>query len=267
MGPRLREALGVLGPWLPGYYGWLAVGAALAVVAAAGALRKASLGRRALGALAIAFPCGLLGAVVLPGAVALVQGLPFLAHGLVAYAGFAGGVAGAWVACRVLRVPFVPLAGATAPALGVGILFTRIGCFVAGCDFGAPALLPWSVQYPHDSQAFRQQLRLGLVQPFQTLSLPVHPSPLYEAALGLLIYMSWRRVKGRPALIAWGVAASYAVGRSLVELTRGDLSRGLAGGVSTSQWISAAILLGAAISWWRAAPRSSASGAVASPSR
>src|SRR5262245_37159154 len=140
MGPRLRGALGEIGPWLPGYYGWLAIGATLAVFATAAALsRQDELPpRRALAALAVAFVAALIGSAVFPGLVALAQGRRFLAHGLVAYAGFAGGVLGAVVACRLLGVGFARLCDVTTPRLGIGIFFTRVGCLVAGCDFGAP---------------------------------------------------------------------------------------------------------------------------------
>jgi prolipoprotein diacylglyceryltransferase len=273
MGPRIREALGEAGPWLvPGYYGWLALGATLAMLAAGAALRRRRdvAHRRALAALAVAFACGLLGAVLFPGLVALAQGRDFLAHGLVAYGGFAGGVVGAVGACRLLRVDPVAVADAAAPSVGIGVAFTRVGCFVAGCDFGGPSALPWAVEYPSDSQAFRQHLRAGLVQPFELHSLPVHPAPLYEALLGLAIFFFWSRAPARGrGTVALGVAASYAAGRTLIELARGDLSRGAVLGLSTSQWISAAVLLACALalSWSRAGRRWSASRTSASSAR
>src|SRR5688500_673087 len=112
MGPRLREARGELGPWLPGYYGWLAVGAPLAAVATSSALRRHPElpARRCVGALAAAFVTALAASALLPGLFALARGRTFRAYGLVAYAGFAGGVLGAVAACRALRVDFARLA-------------------------------------------------------------------------------------------------------------------------------------------------------------
>jgi phosphatidylglycerol:prolipoprotein diacylglycerol transferase len=85
-------------------------------------------------------------------------------------------------------------------------------------------------------------------------SLPVHPTQLYEAAGCLLIAVllsRWtpknKRFDGQAALIA---LAAYALLRSVIELVRAD-DRGVYLGVSTSQWVSAAVLVAVAIAWRR----------------
>jgi len=58
--------------------------------------------------------------------------------GLVMYGGFIGAVVAAFIFFRLKRLPFLPYADAMAPSLGIGIFFTRIGCFLNGCCYGAP---------------------------------------------------------------------------------------------------------------------------------
>lgn len=142
---------------------------------------------------------------------------------------------------RAARVSVRRLADAMAlPAL-LGVAIVRIGCFCAGCCFGdvvghtdalahvsdpqwrlqvqtLPALspegLPWAVQFPAGSFAYRQQLALGLVEPGDARSLPVHPVQLYEStAVLLLCLVLWRlqRQSRRPGTLALAALAGYAL--------------------------------------------------------
>jgi prolipoprotein diacylglyceryltransferase len=81
--------------------------------------------------------------------------------------------------------------------------------------------------------------------------LAVHPTPVYELLLGLVLAaLSWlwlrRRYQRGQALdgrVFLGTAAGYAVGRFFIELLRGDLDRGIFWcGLSTSQLTSLAVL-------------------------
>src|SRR6185436_20397016 len=60
--------------------------------------------------------------------------------GLVAYGGFIGGFLGSWAYLRWKKIPLLPWADLVAPVLGTGLMFTRIGCYLYGCDYGR--LLP-----------------------------------------------------------------------------------------------------------------------------
>ena len=44
-----------------------------------------------------------------------------------------------------------------APALVLGLAFGRIGCFLNGCCFGAPAELPWAIRFPALSSHSKHQ--------------------------------------------------------------------------------------------------------------
>ena len=58
--------------------------------------------------------------------------------GLVAYGGFIGGFAGSFWYLRRRGVALLPWADVAVPSLASGLLLTRIGCYLFGCDFGKP---------------------------------------------------------------------------------------------------------------------------------
>jgi prolipoprotein diacylglyceryltransferase len=131
-----------------------------------------------------------------------------------------------------------------APA-GVLVAIARVGCFIAGCDYGQPTSLPWGVRYPSDSPAFARHRDAGWLRPEDTTSLPVHPTQLYEAALGVLVIavaISMERRAVRPGRAFAAAAMTYALGRVFIEMLRGDAERGGFGPLSTAQWLSLSIV-------------------------
>src|SRR5262252_6419583 len=97
------------------------------------------------------------------------------------FGGFVGGLLAGYATIRSRRWPLVPVLAAATPALAVGQLLGRIGCFLVGDDYGKPTALPWGVAFPEGSPP---------------TDVPVHPTQLYEAALlGILAWLliRWRR--------------------------------------------------------------------------
>jgi phosphatidylglycerol:prolipoprotein diacylglycerol transferase len=132
--------------------------------------------------------------------------------GLTLYGGIvAGTVAGLFVARRS-GLPMWVTADALSPSLALGMVFGRTGCFLNGCCYGHPTRLPWGVVFPPDSFA---GLEFGLV--------PVHPSQLYFAAAGLVLFVGiWiarRRVRV-PGVLFWSLVALLALVRIPLDLTR-----------------------------------------------
>jgi phosphatidylglycerol:prolipoprotein diacylglycerol transferase len=84
----------------------------------------------------------------------------------------------------------------------------------------------------------------------------VHPTQLYEAALGAVAAgvaaLVLRRRRRRDGLAFAAFLLVYAFGRFLIELLRGDHDRGHALGLSTSQWVSVAIVAALAAAALRA---------------
>ena len=83
--------------------------------------------------------------------------------GLVAYGGFLGGFVGALVFCRVKGIRLLAWADCAVPSLCTGLMITRIGCLLYGCDFGKPFDGKWSIVFPAGSPRVQPAARRGAV--------------------------------------------------------------------------------------------------------
>lgn len=119
--------------------------------------------------------------------------------GLVWYGGFFAAVALVLWRLHRERRPMLLYADAFAPALALAYGVGRLGCFIAGDDYGLPTNLPWGVAFPNGlppSTAYNLRTQFGVAVdpsvPDSTL-LAVHPTQLYEVALTLLLFaVLWR---------------------------------------------------------------------------
>lgn len=188
--------------------------------------------------------------------------------GLVAYGGFLGGFVTAWGFWRIKKIPLLPFADLVAPTLASGLMLTRIGCYLYGCDYGRPldddspnwlksagTFPQWNSEaFPtfacdqaiNGSPAYQHHLQqYPDLMVDRASSLPVHPTQLYESAAGLVLFVfaAWllthRKFRGQVLL---SVAGIYGIWRFLIEYLRDDPERGFVFGFSTSQLISLAIV-------------------------
>ncbi len=124
--------------------------------------------------------------------------------------------------------------------------FGRIGCFLGGCCYGIESRFGFTA---HNNPYIPE---INGVSRF--------PVQLLEAVLNALLFLSlliiYKKGKHSGKLI-FIYTASYAVIRFLLEFLRGDSARGGFLFLSTSQWISAA-LLPCVIFLWFAVSRKSA---------
>lgn len=119
---------------------------------------------------------------------------------------------------------------AIARATAAMISVSRLGCFVAGCDYGAATSSPLAIAYPPHTPAFLAQRLAGLIAPDATSTLPVHPTQLYEVVVGLVALFAARRIESsRDGDRLAAVLVVYALGRLVVDTMRGDLVRGALG--------------------------------------
>ena len=142
-----------------------------------------------------------------------------------------------YLAADQAKIPLLRLGDACAPSLALGVAITRVGCFAASCDYGKATDLPWAVVFTQ-----REATRLTGVP----LGVPLHPSQLYESALGVVLFVSFlalERRPRRPGRLIFAFAGLYSLGRFLLEYLRGDMDRGFWGPFSTSQWLSLLVLL------------------------
>jgi phosphatidylglycerol:prolipoprotein diacylglycerol transferase len=175
--------------------------------------------------------------------------------GLTLYGGVAAGTFAGLVAARRMRLPIWITADALTPALALGTMFGRIGCFLNGCCYGRPTSLPWGVVFPHDSFA---SLEFG--------NQPVHPSQLYNALAGLVLFVVFQALRTRfrvPGVLFWTFIAVFALIRIPLDLTRAYeadavLMRVGVTDITESQLMSAVMILFAVLMILRlrrAAPR------------
>jgi phosphatidylglycerol:prolipoprotein diacylglycerol transferase len=171
--------------------------------------------------------------------------------GLVAYGGFLGGYLGSWAFLKSKRINLLPWADVAVPSLASGLLITRIGCYLFGCDFGkrlpdgAPHWLQSLGTFPHwpagtvesgdGSPAFLRHMEIFKDGPLHAeltrtnASLPVHPTQIYESLVGLalLSLLLWqRRSQKFRGQIFFLFVFGYGYLRFLLEILRDDVERG-----------------------------------------
>jgi phosphatidylglycerol---prolipoprotein diacylglyceryl transferase len=178
--------------------------------------------------------------------------------GLVAYGGFVGGLLGSYVFLKYYRLRLLPWADVAVPSLASGLMLTRIGCYLFGCDFGkplpdgAPGWLKTIGTFPHwpegtlnrgsGAPAWIQHVEHNLISADATTSLPVHPTQIYESLVGaaLLALLFWvrknQKFRGQLFLV---FAFAYGVLRFLLEILRDDLERGEYGPHIAEHWVVA----------------------------
>ena len=106
--------------------------------------------------------------------------------GLVFHGGLIAALVTAFFLIRRYKMSWRPTFDALAVGMPLGVMFGRIGCFMAGCCFGSPTILPWAVRFtdPETLCPLRESL---------------HPAQLYEAFLSLGIFgvVFWLRKRKR----------------------------------------------------------------------
>jgi phosphatidylglycerol:prolipoprotein diacylglycerol transferase len=188
--------------------------------------------------------------------------LAFWEGGLVFYGGFIGAALTAWWYMRRARMPFLAHADTLIPSVAFGHFLGRLGCFAAGCCWGdlAHGHLPWAARFPAESLAY--QTFSGRSHPEQFLApdrmttLPLHPVQLYESfgelAIFLVLVLLVRPRKSFHGQVLATWLLLYAVLRTVVELFRGDVERGVWLGVGAGQWTSIVIFAVGVAIWAKA---------------
>ena len=124
----------------------------------------------------------------------------------------------------------VPLNVADAVGLHIPLGFAsgKLGCFLAGCCYGKRVDGFPGVSFPPGSLAYETQLTAHEIPRGAARSLPVHPTQLYEFALGILLFIglsALHRRSRRPGETYLAYVAGYSVWRFIVEFFRADPGR------------------------------------------
>ena len=168
------------------------------------------------------------------------------------------------VTCSIVLMAYGRLAGQSFRALVdafampviVAIAIQRIGCLLAGCCWGEVVMhdgaWAWAaMQFPAGSFAWEQQLAAGLITADAAVSLPVHPTQLYEAVLlvPVAVLLHWIGLHRCPAgSVALLAVASYALVRFGIEFLRAD-SLPIVGGLTVNHLLCLVLLVAAMTTW------------------
>ena len=152
------------------------------------------------------------------------------ANGYVVYGGIIGGILTSYIYVKRRHEEYLRYFDVVMPAVAIAQGFGRIGCFCAGCCYGAETTSPFHVVFTHSD--------------FAPNNVPLLPTQLMSSAgdflIGLfLIWFSGKTdVKGRTGAM---YLICYGIGRFIIEFFRADY-RGSLGVFSTSQIISFVIV-------------------------
>ncbi len=170
--------------------------------------------------------------------------------------GLAGGIVMAYFRFKHRRIDFWSTFAAVSPALLVGQALGRVGCFLNGDAWGIPTRLPWGVSMPKfgtvipefvrdaqvPSEAWLWSVRQGFTDPASLVTVPLHPTQLYEALGDLLlagmILLLIRRLAHSKRLglwVFWVHLGGYSLLRFGLEFLHGDRGAVILGGMTALQ--------------------------------
>jgi len=152
-----------------------------------------------------------------------------LTEGFVVYGGIIFGILAALLYCKKKGLSFLHYLDCAAPSIALAQGFGRIGCFLAGCCYGAPMDIdsPFAITFTHSAYAPNH--------------VPLFPSQLVSSAFNFIhffILCALLKNNKQPGKIGAFYLVFYSIGRFIIEFFRGDLERGNVGTLSTSQFIS-----------------------------
>jgi phosphatidylglycerol:prolipoprotein diacylglycerol transferase len=154
------------------------------------------------------------------------------------------------ISSRILKFNY-SVFDAIALVLPAGMIFQRMGCFVAGCCYGTVTSAPWAVTYPAGTVPFLHHQQLNLIPAGAAESCGVHPVQLYELVLcgvSLIILLRVRNYFRADASLFLFSRVLYFLLRFVTEFFRdpaahtiGGTSRGP---LNDTQWIMLALIIG-----------------------
>lgn len=127
--------------------------------------------------------------------------------GLSFHGGIILGVLSTYLYTKRVKLSFWKCADLLIPSVAIGYAFTRIGCFLNGCCYGAPTNLPWGVRFMEQG----------------TLTPPSHPTQIYAFFANIVIFLiltKLEKLKRAPGFIFTSYLGLYSIYRFLNEFLR-----------------------------------------------
>lgn len=189
---------------------------------------------------------GLLGAKLYYAALVGDMSAIFSRAGFVFWGGLMGGILGSVIVVLMKKDSFAKISDAAAPGLAAAYSVGRSGCWAVGDDYGTPWNGPFAVAFPEGAPASTVQ---NLVQQFGLKDfadmppqqvLAVHPTQLYEVAMGLAMFFILWRMRDHKHAQGWlfGVyCVLQGTERFIVEFFRAKDDR-FFGGLTMAQMIA-----------------------------
>ena len=159
-------------------------------------------------------------------------GTIFSGTGLTWYGGFAAGLLAFYVGLRRTSLPVRETIDGLGLGLPLAIAVGRVGCFLAGDDYGRPTASRFGVAFPEGHPPTSVQMlqdRFGitvdpaLVEQFGQV-VPVHPTQLYETGISLAVFLilfaGLRKHGHAPGWLFAVWLALYGIQRFSIELLR-----------------------------------------------
>lgn len=152
-------------------------------------------------------------------------------EGMVFYGGLIGALVGGIIYCKVRKINADSFSDCFAPAIPLFHCFGRLGCFFSGCCYGIESDLGFTATN-------------AIIDSCNNVSR--FPVQLFEAGLnlvlfGILILFFHKRIFVGNLIYVYLIL--YSIIRFCDEFLRGDIYRGIWLALSTSQWISIALLI------------------------
>lgn len=237
IGGNMRENLFTIGGFEVKSYGFcIALGIIAAYIVAETRTKKRKLNPDTCFDLAVwAAIGGLLGAklmfyiVEIKNVIANPSMLLDISNGFVVYGGIIGGVISGYIACKVKKLDVMMWFDLIIAEIPLAQAFGRMGCFFAGCCYGAETDSACHVVFQNSR--------------FAPNHIQLIPTQLISSAANLLHFLILtfviaRIFKKKPGVLTSCFLVFYSIGRFIIEFFRGDIARGSVGIFSTSQFIS-----------------------------
>jgi phosphatidylglycerol:prolipoprotein diacylglycerol transferase len=209
---------------------------------------------------------GLLGAKVYYAVLVGDIGAIFSRAGFVFWGGLMGGILGALIVVLMKKDSFARISDACAPGLAAAYSVGRSGCWAVGDDYGTPWNGPLAVAFPEGappSTVANLTQQFGLKefadQP-SNMVLAVHPTQLYETAMGLVMFFILWRMRDHKHAQGWlfGVyCVLQGTERFIVEFFRAKDDR-FFGTFTMAQMIALGFIVAGAV-WMQMRSKPSAS--------
>lgn len=148
-----------------------------------------------------------------------------LSGGLVFYGGLIGFLVGIYCYCKRKNIEKKKVFDLVVPGIPLFHIFGRIGCFLAGCCYGANLDQPLTI--------------------FGAFTIERIPIQIVESIFNIILFIVIMIIQKRhPTINILRIyMLSYATFRFIAEFFRGDEERGYFIGISTSQLISIVIIM------------------------